>query len=306
MELKDKKVLVTGGAGFIGSHLVEKLLENNEVTIFDRMSGIKTPDSKAGVIDGNLLDREFVVKNVKDFNFVFHLAANPNPQENAYGQNVQMTKNILEAMRINGINAIGFASSVLVYGDAETPTREESPLKPKSLYAASKAECETLIASYCSSYGMRAWIFRFANVAGAGLTHGPVFDFMKKLRENPQELEVLGDGSQSRCYVHIDDCIEGILKALALDEAVNVINTGSEDTISIRAMAEMAVEAMKRKTGEAAKIAYTGKSWSGDIQKTQPDITKLKSLGFAPRYTSEQAVRKAFDAFLNAKNGKTQ
>lgn len=300
MELKNKKILVTGGAGFIGSHLVEKLLESNEVTIFDRVSGGKTPDSKASVIDGNLLDREFVVKNIKGFDFVFHLAANPNPQENAYEQNVQMTKNILEAMRTNNIRNMGFASSVLVYGDAETPTKEDCAPRPKSLYAASKADCESLIASYCNSYGFHAWIFRFANVAGDGLTHGPVFDFMKKLEENPQELQVLGDGNQSRCYIYIDDCVEGIFNALKLDESVNVINIGSEDTISIRTMAEMAVEAMRRKTGKAAEIAYTGTTWHGDIQKTQPDITKIKSLGFAPRYNSEQAVRKAFDAFLKA------
>ncbi len=300
MDLENKKILVTGGAGFIGSHLVEKLLESNEVTIFDRTPGIKKPDPRAGVIDGNLMDREFVVKNVKGFDFVFHLAANPNPQENAYEQNVQMTKNILSAMALNGISALGFASSVLVYGDAETPANEESQLKPKSPYGISKADCESLIASYCSSYAMRAWIFRLANVCGAGLTHGPVFDFIRKLRDNPNELEVLGDGSQSRCYIYIDDCIDGIFNALKLDEPVNVINIGTEDTISIRTMAEMAVAAMENKTGKAAKIIYTGKSWSGDIQKTRPDITKIKSLGFAPRYSSEQAVRKAFDAFLKA------
>ncbi|MFH1105748.1 MAG: NAD-dependent epimerase/dehydratase family protein [Candidatus Aenigmatarchaeota archaeon] len=297
MELKGKKILVTGGAGFIGSRLVEKLLENNDVAILDRTAG-KTFNAKARVIDGDLLDRDFVARNAKGFDFVFHLAANPNPQENSYAQNVQMTKNLLDAMALNNIKALGFASSVLVYGNAETPTKEEAPLRPKSLYGASKAECEALISSYCALKGFRAWIFRFANVAGAGLTHGPVFDFARKLQTNPKELEVLGDGSQSRCYVYIDDCLEGVFKALALDNAVNIVNIGAEDTITIKAMAEMATKAMARKTGETAKIVYTGKSWSGDVQKTQPDITKIKSLGFKPKYTSEQAVKKAFDAFL--------
>ncbi len=304
MQLENKKILVTGGAGFIGSHLVDLLVAKNSVIVADNLmpEKRKTLNEKAKYVNIDLLDIESVSSVVNKFDLVVHLAANPLASvtdSSEMMENIRMTHNILEAMKENNVKSIAFASSAIIYGNAPAPTKESfGPLKPHSLYAASKLACEALISSYCHSFSMKSWIFRFANVGGPRLRHGPPHDFIVKLRKNPSELEVLGDGTQLRCYLEVNDCVKGILKVIeTTDDAVNIVNLGAEDVISIKRIAEIVIEEMKVK----AKIRFTAKEpkgWKGDVRIFQPDITLAKSLGWKPKYTSEQTVRETVRSLI--------
>src|SRR4030067_2169815 len=225
-----KKIIVTGGAGFIGSNLVDRLLlRGNEVIVIDNLSSgkmeflkehIENPDFKFIRLD--LLKLDDLKKTVKDADAVFHLAANPDVRLGASDtkvhleQNIIVTYNLLEAMRVNKIKNILFTSTSTIYGEATIiPTPENyGPLVPISLYGASKLACEALITSYCSTFDMRSWIFRFANIVGERGTHGIIIDFINKLRKNPEILEILGDGKQNKSYIHVYDCVEAILFAM--------------------------------------------------------------------------------------------
>ncbi len=296
MKLSDKRILITGGAGFIGSHLVDILTADNTVTVADNITPDKrkTLNGKANYVNVNLLDKNSVLSAVKDADLVVHLAANPLASVTASPEmigNITMTHNILEAMKENNINSIAFASSAIIYGNAPVPTKETyGPLKPNSLYAASKLACESLISAYCHSFNMKSWIFRFANVGGPRLRHGPAYDFIAKLRKNPSELEVLGDGTQLRCYINVTDCVKGIAKIIeSTDEPVNIVNLGSKDVISIKKIAEIVIREMNAK----AKIRFTSneaKGWKGDVKIFQPDISLASTLGWTPTYTSEQTI----------------
>lgn len=304
MKLEGKRILITGGAGFIGSHLVSFLVAKNSVTVADNLpSGrAKTINEKAKYVNINLLDKRSVAEAVKDADFVVHLAANPLASVTASPEmigNITMTHNVLEAMKENSINSMAFASSSIIYGNAPTPTKESyGPLKPHSLYAASKLACEALISSYCHSFGLQSWIFRFANIGGPRLRHGPAHDFITKLRKNPSELEVLGDGTQQRCYMDISDCVRGITHIIqSADEPVNIVNLGSDDVISVRRIAEIVIEEMRLK----AKLKFTAKEakgWKGDVRIFQPDITLAKSFGWSPKRTSEQTVRETVKSLV--------
>ncbi|MBI2085645.1 MAG: NAD-dependent epimerase/dehydratase family protein [Candidatus Aenigmarchaeota archaeon] len=296
MKLEGKHILITGGAGFIGSHLVDSLVKNNKITVADNITPDKrkTLNSKANYVNVNLLDKNSVLSAIKGADLVIHLAANPLASVTASPEmigNITMTHNILEAMKENDIKNLAFASSAIIYGNAPVPTKETyGPLKPNSLYAASKLACESLISAYCHTFNMKSWIFRFANVGGPRLRHGPAYDFIAKLRKNASELEVLGDGTQQRCYLHVDDCVNGIIKVMEnTDESVNIVNLGSKDVISIKKIAEIVINEM----GTNAKIKFTSneaKGWKGDVKIFQPDITLANSLGWNPTHTSEQTI----------------
>ncbi len=297
MQLENKRILITGGAGFIGSHLVDLLVQRNSVTVADNLSPDrqKTLNKKARYVNVDLLDKNSVSSAVKNTDLVIHLAANPLASVTASSEmmgNITMTHNILEAMKENNVKSIAFASSAIIYGNAPAPTKESyGPLKPNSLYAASKLACEALISAYCHTFNLQSWIFRFANVGGPRLRHGPTHDFIVKLRASPSELEVLGDGTQLRCYLEINDCINGIVKVIeTAGEVVNVVNLGAEDVISIKRIAEIVIEEMRLE----AKLKFTAKEakgWKGDVRIFQPDITLAKSFGWKPKLTSEQTVR---------------
>ncbi|GAI03515.1 unnamed protein product, partial [marine sediment metagenome] len=205
------------------------------------------------------------------------------------------TYNVLEAMRLNQISKIVFASSSTVYGEAGTKAVAEDygPLLPISLYGASKLACEGLISAFCHLFDMQAWIFRFANVVGARASHGVIFDFINKLKQNPEELEILGDGTQEKPYLYVGDCIDGILFGLEhSQEQVNVLNLGSDSSTNVTAIASMVVEAVGL---SGVKFSYTGgeRGWKGDVPQVRFDITKMKNLGWKPRYNSDGAVRQA-------------
>jgi UDP-glucose 4-epimerase len=230
--------------------------------------------------------------------FVYHLAANPDIRlgtkitDTDLKQGTIATYNVLEAMRLCGVKKIAFASSSVVYGEgAPMPTPEtHGPCIPISLYGASKQAGEGLIGSWVGTFGLQAWIFRFANIIGERGTHGVIFDFIHKLKADPNRLEVLGNGLQEKSYMEVGDCVDGILHVISsTNEPVNLCNLGSNDTCSVRRIAEIVI----RETGcSGASIEYTGgdRGWAGDIPKAMLSIDLMKSYGFDVNYDSEDAV----------------
>lgn len=313
MPTKDK-ILVTGGAGFIGSHLVDRLIEKgSNVTIFDNLSSGKTKFIKHhlenpdfSLIEGDLLDKEAIERACRDIDIVCHVAANPDVRLGAsdtrihLDQNILATYNLLEAMRKNNVKEIAFTSTSTVYGEASImPTPEDyGPLIPISLYGASKLACEALITSYSHTFDMQAWIFRFANIVGPRSTHGITVDFIKKLKNSSSVLEILGDGKQEKSYLHVSECVDAILFLIEnSEERVNIFNIGSEDTVSATEIGKIVIEEMGLSNVE---FIYTGGSrgWKGDVPRMRLGVEKMKSLGWKPIYTSERSVRETARALL--------
>ncbi|MCC4766780.1 SDR family NAD(P)-dependent oxidoreductase [Methanosarcina sp. DH1] len=311
------KILVTGGAGFIGSHLVDHLIEKgNRVTVFDNLSSgkmgfienhLENPDFT--LIKGDLLDQEAIEKACEGIDFVCHVAANPDVRLGAsdtrvhLDQNILSTYNLLEAMRKNNTKKIAFTSTSTVYGEASImPTPEDyGPLIPISLYGASKLACEAFITSYSHTFDLQAWIFRFANIVGPHSTHGITVDFIKKLWKNTSLLEILGDGKQEKSYLHVSECVDAILFLIENSkEKVNIFNIGSEDTISATDIGKVVIEEMGLSNVE---FTYTGgnRGWKGDVPRMRLGIEKMKSLGWKPVYTSERSIRETARALLGEK-----
>ncbi len=301
------KCVVTGGAGFIGSHLVDSLLAaGNEVTVVDNLSGGKMEflaphkgNRRFRFVKADLSSEGFVCEDFKGADMVFHLAANPDVRTGAadtktpISQNVMATYNVLESMRLNGVGRIAFTSTSTIYGEASVvPTPEDyGPLLPISIYGASKLSCEALISSYSHTFGMTAWIYRFANIVGSRGTHGVIFDFIRKLRADPEKLTILGDGRQSKSYLHISDCVEAMLFVVEnAREHVNVYNIGSEDRFDVTGIARAVAEEMGLRN---VAFDYTGgdRGWKGDVPFMALSIEKLKALGWKPAHGSEASVR---------------
>lgn len=305
-------VLVTGAAGFIGSHLCDRLVQLGfEVYALDNLS-----TGRLGNI-AHLMDR-------RDFHFlkedlltthklkglmdkcrlVFHFAANPEVRAALtdsrvdFEQNLVATYRLLEAMREGRLaETMVFASTSTVYGEAEElPTPEDyGPLKPISLYGATKLGCEALIASYTHTFGLKGLVFRFANVVGPRLRHGVIHDFILKLKADPRRLEILGDGTQAKSYLHIDDCLDGIFTALErFEDGFEVYNVGGEDQVKVRVIAEIVAEEMGLEGVEFSFLGGPeGRGWLGDVKAMLLDCGKLKALGWKPKYAGAEAVRLA-------------
>jgi UDP-glucose 4-epimerase len=312
--LSNLNILVTGGAGFIGSHVVDRLVKSgNKITVFDNLSSgrmdfiarhLDDPDFK--LIKADLLDTEAIDAACKDIDLVFHIAANPDVRLGAtdtrvhFDQNITATYNLLEAMRKNAVSNIAFTSTSTVYGEATIiPTPENyGPLVPISLYGASKLACEALITSYSHTFDMHSWIFRFANIIGDRGTHGIIVDFIEKLRRNPHELEILGDGKQSKSYLHVRECVDAMMFAVTeSNDEVNIFNIGSEDATNPTRIGEIIVEEMGLSD---VKFSYTGGSrgWKGDVPKMMLGIDKLKGMGWKNEWESERSVRETVKALL--------
>ncbi len=309
------KILITGGAGFIGSHLVDRLIQGkNEIIVLDNLSTgrkeniyrhFSSPKFKFYQVDlfKDKIDDFF--KNVEE---VWHLAANPdvraalNNTRIDIDHNILSTYNVLESMRINGVKKILFTSSSTVYGEAKMiPTPEDAPLRPISLYGASKLACEALISAYSHTFGINAVIFRLANIIGPRATHGVIYDFVKKLKKNPRELEILGDGTQRKSYLYIDDCIEAMIvgKEKAKNQ-VEIFNIGSNEWISVKEIANKVCERM----GLRPKFKFTGgrRGWKGDVPVMLLDIRKIRSLGWTPKYSIERGLDLTLDYLLKSLN----
>lgn len=309
------KAFVTGGAGFIGSHLVDKLMNGGEtVTVYDNfISGKKEfleqhiDNDKFLLIEADLLDFNTVKKEIKNHDVIFHMAANPfvrlgeTQTRLDLEQGAIVTYNILEAMRFNKIKKIVFSSSSVVY--AETPDisipEDYGPTLPISMYGAGKLAAEGLISAFCGTFDFQAWIYRFANVVGIRGTHGVIVDFIDKLNKNPKELEILGDGNQQKPYLHVCDVIDGILHGFQhSNEQINLLNLGCNSNTTVTRIAEMVVEEMGLKNVD---FKYTGgkRGWAGDVPRFQLDASKMNKLGWKERYTSDEAVRKAIRETLD-------
>jgi UDP-glucose 4-epimerase len=308
MELKDKKTLVTGGAGFIGSHLVDKLVEKGcEVVVVDNLAAGKMQflgesRDKIQIENVDLGKPDSLESIIKGCDVVFHLAANPmvNIKEEEtrlhLDSNILLTFNILESMRREGVSNIAFASTSTVYGEpSQVPTPENyGPLIPISLYAASKLSCEAMISAYCYNFNMRTVMYRFANVIGLRSTHGVIFDFINKLRADPNNMEILGrEPGTKKSYIHISDTIDGIIHAYENSkEKVGIYNIGSEDSIDVRDIANIVCKEVGL---QDVKYHWTGgvddgRGWKGDIKTMLLDIEKIKQIGWKPKYGSSQAV----------------
>ena len=307
------RCFITGGAGFIGSHLVDSLLKKGySVTVFDDLSSGKKEfiqqhfdKENFRFIEADLLDINLIDKEIKGHDVVFHIAANPdvrigmqNPE--VAKKDILITYNVLDAMRRQDIKKIVFSSSSTVYGETPSKPLPENygPLLPISVYGAAKLACEGLISSFSHTFDIQSWIFRFANVIGRRGTHGVIVDFINKLKRNPNELEILGNGKQRKNYLYIKDCIDGILFGFEKSrEQINLFNLGSHDATEVTRIAEMIVEEMGL---ENVKFRYTGgdRGWKGDIPRFQFDITKIEKLGWKPKYDSDDAIRKAIKDLL--------
>ena len=301
------RALVTGGAGFIGSHLVDELVDAGySVKIIDNLSSgnlalvnHQIAAGNAEFIEGDITSIDDVLQATKEVDVVFHMAANPDIRlgtqvtDTDLKQGTIATYNILEAMRINNVNKIVFASSSVVYGEgAPMPTPESfGPCLPISLYGASKVGSEGLITSWVGTFDFQAWIFRFANIIGNRGTHGVIFDFIHKLKRDNSRLEVLGNGLQEKSYMEVKDCVRGMMHIFNTSTSpINLYNLGSHDTCSVRRIAEIVVE----ETGcRDATIEYTGgdRGWAGDIPRAMLSIEKMLSTGYDVNYNSEAAVR---------------
>jgi len=315
LKLKDRSILVTGGAGFIGSHLVEGLLAENHVTVLDNFSSGKREflalhqdNPNFRLIEADLLLPEALEKALTGVDMVFHLAANPDVKLGAQNtrvhleQNVLATYNLLEAMRRCGVKKIAFTSTSTVYGEAtKIPTPEDyGPLLPISLYGASKLACEAQISSYCHTFEMQSWIYRFANIVGERGTHGVLVDFIRKLQENPGELEILGSGKQRKSYLEVRDCVRAMLHCVEHSNGqINVFNIGSEDSVDVTEIANI----VSRQMGLTdVRYRYTGgmdgRGWKGDVKVMQLSIEKIKKLGWTPRGGCAHAILAAVKALL--------
>ncbi len=313
------RVFITGAAGFIGSNLADRLLaEGKHVVGWDNFctgqeafleKAIAHPAFK--LVRGDNLEASALKVAMTGCDMVFHLAANADVRfglehpERDLQQNTIATFNVLEAMRANGIKRIGFSSTGSVYGEAkQIPTREDTPFPIQtSLYGASKIACEGLIQAYCEGYGFEGYIFRFVSILGERYTHGHVFDFVKQLREHPEYLRVLGDGTQRKSYLHVGDCVSALLHTTGANLAssaphrVAVFNLGTSEYCAV----EDSIRWITERLGLTPRLKFTGgqRGWVGDNPFIFLDTARVLGTGWKPQLTIRQGVARTVD-WLNA------
>ena len=299
------RILVTGGAGFIGSHLVDRLLaDGHEVTAYDNLSTGKVEfleqarrNPRFRLIQADLLDPQRLDEAVAGQDLVFHLAANADVRfglehpRRDLEQNVLATVNVLEAMRRRGVRRIVFSSTGSIYGEPDVfPTPETCPFPTQtSIYGASKLAGEGLIAAYCHGFGFRAHIFRFVSILGERYTHGHVFDFYRKLLADPTEIEVLGNGRQRKSYLAVQDCIGAMIVALEkAQDTINVFNLGTDDFCTV----DESLGWICAHLGVEPKRRYTGgeRGWVGDSPFIFLDTMRIRALGWRPKTTIREGV----------------
>ena len=304
------RAFVTGGAGFIGSNLVDRLLAaNHSVVAYDNFSTgqdafleIARSHPQFTIIRGDTLDLPALVEAMAGSEMVFHLAANADvrfglehPRKDL-DQNTIATFNVLEAMRATGAQRIVFASTGSIYGEASViPTPERAPFTVQtSLYGASKLAGEGLIQAYCEGFGFQSWIFRFVSILGERYTHGHVVDFYRSLRADPSRLRVFGNGRQRKSYLYVQDCIDAILVALdRATEKVNVLNLGTEECCEVNDSIEWIIRAL----GVSPVLDYTGgdRGWIGDNPFIFLDTTRIRALGWKPKLTIREGILRTLD-----------
>lgn len=318
MELKNKNILVAGGAGFIGSHLCDSLiykknnvicadnyLRGNENNIKHLFDNDKFHFLKMDVSINQELDKIF---NDYNIDYVFHLAANSDIQASAKAPQIEFkstastTWALLDAMRKYNCKNLFFASTSAVYGKQNYGllSEETTPLYPISYYGSAKLASEAFISAFAKMNDMNALVFRFPNVIGNRLTHGVIFDFIAKLRSNPHELEVLGDGTQSKPYVHVSDLIKAIINVSSENKGLNIYNVGVDSETDVKSIAQFVCEGMNLKN---VKINYGENNigWKGDVPHFQYDLRKIWATGWKATMTSDEAVKQTIDEVLSCK-----
>lgn len=299
-----RKVLITGGSGFIGSNLADRLVADGlDVTVYDNFSTGRrefVDGLDARVVEGDLLDPDALAAAMAGCDTVFHLAANADVRHGLehprrdLEQNTIATSNVLEAMRAAGTARIVFSSTGSVYGEPEVfPTPEDCPFPVQtSLYAASKLAGEGLIAAYCVGYGIAGVAYRFVSILGERYTHGHVYDFVAALRRDPSQLRVLGDGRQEKSYLYVGDCVEAILTGLdaAAEGSFSIFNLGTDETLVL----DDSVAAICAALGVEPEVEHTGgaRGWVGDSPLISLDTTRIRALGWQPQLTIGEAVRR--------------
>lgn len=300
---------IAGGAGFIGSHLARKFLhecEDCRIVIYDNFSsgnmwhlGDAAQDKRLSIIEADIKDLEKLTDSIRGADVVYHFASNPDiakamtQPDVDFWEGTYLTNNIIEAMRVTGVRKILYASGSGVYGDANDIVTDEdySPQLPISTYGASKMACEGLICSYCHMFDFNGAAFRFANVVGPNQTHGVGYDFVRKLNENNSALAILGDGTQSKSYIYVDD----VLDAMRLVETTSLtgysyFNVSTEDHITVTGIADIVCEVLGLKD---VRYDYAGgnRGWKGDVPVVRLNSDKIRKLGWKNRFSSAEAIR---------------
>ncbi len=307
-------IFIAGGAGFIGSHFAKKLINQSEVSsiiVFDNFSSGTIShlnntnfNSKLKVIEGDIKDLDLLKLSMNKIDLVVHFAANPDIAKAVtqpdidFWEGTFLTQNILEAMRVNQVSQILYTSGSGVYGEQPNIAFQESygPCFPISTYGASKLACEALISSYCHMFGIRGRAFRFANVVGPKQTHGVGYDFIRRLRQDSSQLRILGDGTQSKSYIYVDDVIDAMLLVYENSKSesavcFDVFNVATDDYITVTDIAYIATD-IAGLSKDSVNYQYTGgdRGWKGDVPKVLFDVSKIKKLGWRASKTSLQAI----------------
>jgi UDP-glucose 4-epimerase len=302
-----RKALVTGGAGFIGSHIVDELVRGGgEVVVYDDFrTGFKRylewalSAGRCSIVEGDILDRAKLTAAMRGVDAVFHLAANADVRGGAANtridleQNVLGTVSVLEAMRLTGASQLVFTSSATVYGEPERyPTPEDYAGLQTSVYGASKLAAEAYIQAFGEYFGIRSHVFRFVSWIGERYSHGVVYDFVRKLMSNPKQLEILGDGHQRKSYLHVEDGVRGVFLALdKFTEVKNIVNLGHEEIVAVTEVARIVCDEMGL---NHVAFDFTGgrRGWLGDSPVVLLDIAKMKRAGFRPEIGVEEGIRR--------------
>lgn len=310
------RYFITGGAGFIGSSVCARLLAANtedRVTVFDNLSFGRESyiaghygNPRFRFVKGDLLEPEAIAAAVKGHDLVFHFAANADISKAMTQTDLDVkltilaTYNLLEAMRLGGVRRIVYSSGSGVYGDVGTTETAEGfgPLLPISLYGASKLGAEGLISAFSHMFDMQAWIFRFANVIGGRQTHGVILDFINRLKADPRKLDILGNGTQSKSYIHISDIMEAIFFVVERGrDRVNLFNVATDDYITVREIAELVVGALKLQ-GVELNFSEGDRGWKGDVPVVRFDLGKIHALGWRANHGSRAAVERTIREIL--------
>ncbi len=309
---------ISGGAGFIGSHFTDRLLRDPataRVTLFDNFSTGRewhyahhAGDPRLQVVRADIKDTEALRAAMPGHDVVIHLASNADislavsDPDIDFREGTLLTRQVLEAARLAGVPRLLYASGSGVYGDlGELEAHEDhGPLLPISTYAASKLAGEALLCSYCHLFGLRACAFRFGNVVGPRQTHGVGFDFLRQLLANPRQLRILGDGSQSKSYIHVEDVIGAVMCAYRkMDAPYAVYNVATGDYITVAEIARLAIATLNLDPG-AVQLAYSGgdRGWKGDVPVVRLNTDRIRSLGWTCSRGSRQALRDSMRAML--------